>query len=269
MADFNQAIRLDPGYAPAYNNRSLVYKAQRQYDKAIADCDKAIQLRPNYMEGYRNRGMMYFIVHEPRKALADLEKSVELGGTIDQNYQTVAREARLQLAIPPRDVKKVNDLTSEAIEKAQKNDLKGAFKKFSEVIRLAPNYPGGHNNRGNVRRFQKDFRGAIEDYDQALRLDPGHFEAYFGRGLTYAEQNNPDYRKAIADFSAVIELHPPYLVALRMRGMARQKLGDIEGAWADLAKYVESGGARQQGEHDRMQKYVEDLARMLRPGGTS
>jgi hypothetical protein len=41
----------------------------------------------------------------------------------------------------------------------------------------------------------------------------------------------------------------------------------MEGAWADLTKYVESGGARQQGEHEQMQKFAEELAQMRRPNG--
>jgi hypothetical protein len=82
--------------------------------------------------------------------------------------------------------------------------------------------------------------------------------------MAYVDRKDPNFEKAIADFSVVIDIYPSYLLAYRMRGVARQKIGDIEGAWADLTKYVESGGARQQGEHENMQKFVEELAKMHR-----
>ena len=38
VADFDEAIRLDPQYAEAYSRRGLVYDGKGEYDHAIADC---------------------------------------------------------------------------------------------------------------------------------------------------------------------------------------------------------------------------------------
>src|SRR5262245_12933106 len=37
IADFNEAIRLNPDYAPAYDNRGVAYSAKRDYDRGITD----------------------------------------------------------------------------------------------------------------------------------------------------------------------------------------------------------------------------------------
>jgi tetratricopeptide (TPR) repeat protein len=46
MADFAQAIKLDPGFAEAYYNRSFAYEKSGQIKKALADIKKALELTP-------------------------------------------------------------------------------------------------------------------------------------------------------------------------------------------------------------------------------
>ena len=64
LADFNQAIQLDPTYVFAYNNCGNVYLHKGDYDKAIADYDKAIQLDPKYAGAYDNRVKAYKVKGE-------------------------------------------------------------------------------------------------------------------------------------------------------------------------------------------------------------
>jgi len=53
----DEAVRLDPGYACAYNNnRGRVHSFKRDYDRAIADYDLAIKLDPSLALAYSNRG---------------------------------------------------------------------------------------------------------------------------------------------------------------------------------------------------------------------
>ena len=59
IADYEQAILLDPHYAEAYTNRALAYYAMKQYELANADFDKAIQIDPQDAEAYFNRGNAY------------------------------------------------------------------------------------------------------------------------------------------------------------------------------------------------------------------
>jgi tetratricopeptide (TPR) repeat protein len=47
MADYSQAIRLDPNYALAYFNRGYTYYYKGDYDRAIADYNQVIRLDPN------------------------------------------------------------------------------------------------------------------------------------------------------------------------------------------------------------------------------
>jgi tetratricopeptide (TPR) repeat protein len=84
MADFNQAIRLDPKYMFAYYNRGLAYYNKWDYDRAIADYNQAIQLDPNYVHSYINRGAAYYMKSDYTRARADYTRALQ----IDPNNTT-------------------------------------------------------------------------------------------------------------------------------------------------------------------------------------
>jgi tetratricopeptide (TPR) repeat protein len=63
ITDYNQAIRIDPNYASAYNNRAIAYYGKGDLDQAIADLETTLRLRPNDANArndleyfYRQRG---------------------------------------------------------------------------------------------------------------------------------------------------------------------------------------------------------------------
>ena len=79
MADYNQAIRLNPRNAIAYFNRARV-KEKKDLDGAIADFNQAISLKPNYSAAYDNRGNVKRKKGDLNGANADLTQAVKLGG---------------------------------------------------------------------------------------------------------------------------------------------------------------------------------------------
>jgi tetratricopeptide (TPR) repeat protein len=59
IADFDQAIRLDPKDAYAYHNRGLAWSDKKEYDKAIADYSEAIRLDPKDAWAYNGRAWLW------------------------------------------------------------------------------------------------------------------------------------------------------------------------------------------------------------------
>jgi lipoprotein NlpI len=78
MADYEAAIRLDPTDEDAFNNRGRALFNRGQYDKALTDLDKAIDLDPKFVRAYRNRGMTRFALGRFDDAAKDFHESVRL-----------------------------------------------------------------------------------------------------------------------------------------------------------------------------------------------
>jgi tetratricopeptide (TPR) repeat protein len=79
IADYDTAIRLQPDYAEAYNDRGFAYYLQGHYDRAIADFTRAIELRPDYPKAHNSRGVIYMSGGYGRdKAIADFDRAIAL-----------------------------------------------------------------------------------------------------------------------------------------------------------------------------------------------
>ena len=79
MADINQAIRLNPKNGLAYFNRAGVKEKKGDWDGAIADFNRAISLKPNYSAAYRERGEVKRKKGDINGADADFNQALKLG----------------------------------------------------------------------------------------------------------------------------------------------------------------------------------------------
>jgi serine/threonine protein kinase len=78
LADYTQAIELDPKFAYAYINRGLVYEKQDQPDRALDDYNKVIKLDPKFATAYYNRGLVHKRLNNKAEAIADFQKAKSL-----------------------------------------------------------------------------------------------------------------------------------------------------------------------------------------------
>ena len=74
IASYDEAIRLDPNYARAYNNRGLAYQAKGDLNRAIADFSEAIRLTPTLSAAYLNRGTAYAKKGDARQSHRRLQR---------------------------------------------------------------------------------------------------------------------------------------------------------------------------------------------------
>jgi tetratricopeptide (TPR) repeat protein len=67
IADYTEAIRLQPNYADAFINRGIAYDSVKQYDKALSDLNEAIRLKPDFAYAYNGRGQAFYYLgrHKP------------------------------------------------------------------------------------------------------------------------------------------------------------------------------------------------------------
>ena len=72
--DLNHAIALDPTLASAYNGRCFAYViANRQLQQALSDCNELLRLRPNNAPTLDSRGFAHLRLGQLKEAIADFE----------------------------------------------------------------------------------------------------------------------------------------------------------------------------------------------------
>jgi tetratricopeptide (TPR) repeat protein len=124
IADFTQAIRLNPDYAKAYLERGNAYDGKGDYDRAIADYTQAIRLDPDDAEAYNDRGIAYRNKGDYDRAIADFTQAIRL----DPDYALA--------------------YNNQGLAYYNKGDYDRAIADFTQRIRLNPNDAVTYNNRG-------------------------------------------------------------------------------------------------------------------------
>jgi tetratricopeptide (TPR) repeat protein len=91
IADESVAIRLDPKDASAYVKRGQAYRDKGDYAKAIADYNEAIRLHPKNASVYLWRAGAFGLKGDYDKAIADYNEAIRLDPTFDSAYSGLAR----------------------------------------------------------------------------------------------------------------------------------------------------------------------------------
>jgi TonB family protein len=101
IADYNDALRLNPKFALAFAGRGTANLAKDDEDGAIADLDRAIALNPNLASAYQIRGNAYRAKRNFDRAIADYDQSLRIapGGNrvlVDRALATDAKGDNIQ-----------------------------------------------------------------------------------------------------------------------------------------------------------------------------
>jgi tetratricopeptide (TPR) repeat protein len=210
IADFTQAIRLDPDNAQSYSERGVVYGDSGDYDLAIADFSQVIRLKPNNAVGPHNRGIAYTDKGDYDRAIADLSQAV----TLDPYYASA--------------------FYNRGNAYSGKGDYDRAVADFTQAVTLDPHYAWAFHNRGYAYYNQGGYDQAIADYTRAIALDPGDALAFYNRGNAHSGKD--DYDRAVADYTRALTLDPAYAPAFNRRGIAYAQQGDYGRAIADFTR---------------------------------
>lgn len=78
LADFNEAIHLNPNRASLYRERALAYRQNGEVELAIADFDEAIALDPKLAAPYHERGLALAAKGDLDRAILSYSTAVRL-----------------------------------------------------------------------------------------------------------------------------------------------------------------------------------------------
>lgn len=156
---YSEAIRLQPDYVAAFNNRGLIRADKADLDGALRDFDQAIRLKPDFAEVFWNRGLARYKKGNLDGAICDYNEGIR--------FKTNDAEA----------------FFARGNVWHKKGDLDRALRDYDEGIRLKPDFAEAFYNRGLIRFNKGDLDGALRDNDQAIRLKPDFTEAVTQRDL--------------------------------------------------------------------------------------
>ena len=78
IENFTRALRLNPAYSEAYNNRGIAFQNKGEPEKALTDFKRAIELDPNFFYAFINRGKLYSDAAEYELAVRDYTRAIEI-----------------------------------------------------------------------------------------------------------------------------------------------------------------------------------------------
>lgn len=143
LAAFDQAIKIDPKCAPAYQYKGYARSLQNKFDEAIALYTQAIQIDPTYQDAYYNRGVAEGEKGDFIQALADFNKTLELNSKYNVAYYNRGH---------------VKYFTG---------DFDGAIADINQSLQLNPRQPFCYFIRGLTRLAKLDRIGAASDFQQS------------------------------------------------------------------------------------------------------
>jgi lipoprotein NlpI len=90
IADFDKAIQLDAGQSSAFVGRGRAYGSKQEYDRALQDFNQAIRINPKDSDALRSRGIAFNLQKDYKRALADFENAVRLNPSA-ANHSSISR----------------------------------------------------------------------------------------------------------------------------------------------------------------------------------
>ena len=182
-ADYDQAIKLDPKFAPSYLNRGLLWQAKKDYDRAIADFDQAIRLAPDNAAAVNARGLM--LRHSRASSTAPSPISTA--------------PSRSNPTMP-------TITTTAATSWRDRGRFDRAVEDYDKAIELSPSFAFAFYNRSQAHYLAGRFAEALADAGKAAALNENSAAALSLRGLIQEKLGARD--AAIADLRRAAALDP-------------------------------------------------------------
>jgi tetratricopeptide (TPR) repeat protein len=255
------------------------YSARKDWGRAVADYTEAIRLEPDRAEYYYNRGYASYGQRRYAEARADFERAWKRGGGVPATFAL----ARLMAMCPDRAVRDGPKAVEYARMLCQETDYKNPFwldvlasahaeagqwkeavQRAEQVLELAqaeyaegvrmrlelfrlhepyreltpedvagrrPSSPVEALQYGLVKGTAGDHDGAIADFRKAIEWNPRLVAAQYNLGVALAERG--DATDAARQFTRCLELGPKFSHALACRAQAYLMLGKEREALAD------------------------------------
>jgi tetratricopeptide (TPR) repeat protein len=212
VAEFKEAIQLDPEFVEAHYNLGLAYADQGEFELAIAEQEAAIELAPDLAEAHNGLGLAYYELERVDEAIAEYEEAIRLDPELSDAHFNLGHA---HSALGQHDE---------------------ALASYQEAARLAPNDYQIHHNIGVAYIKQGMVTEAIEAWQEAAYINPEFAETHYALGLAYTDVGR--YEDAVTALNEALKLDPDRVRAYKHLGVAHYALHNDEEAIAAFETYL-------------------------------
>ncbi len=171
---FARATLKTSPYSPrAHNNMGIVYRKEKNYEKAIEEFTIAIKIAPDFYATYNNLGYLYKKIGKQPEALEMFKIATEKNPNGAQAFYNLGNAYR--------------DIWH----------VQMALSSYEKSLELNPNYAKSHRALGDIYvRFGK-FNEAIFNYKKAIEIDPKKISAYINLNHVYSTIGEKEKAKEV------------------------------------------------------------------------
>jgi tetratricopeptide (TPR) repeat protein len=234
--DLTRACKLDPANAEFFYQRGIIYRESRQPVPAMADFNQALEINPEFVPALEARAVQRIRAGDSADARADLDaadrdapKEADVHLFLAQAYEHLdlpeASIAQYNLWIPTHqnDARMGGALNARCRERAlQGEDLGKALTDCNDALKLSakasPLSTRVLDSRGLVRLRLGDYDRSIADYDHSLKLAPKNAWSLYGRGVAKIRKHRTP--EGEADIAAATAIWPGVGEEFKRRGIA-------------------------------------------------
>jgi tetratricopeptide (TPR) repeat protein len=228
IAEFTQALALDPKLGAALYNRGHTLLKMGRLDDAMSDLDAALLVEPGLIQAYVARGDIWLKRGDSDRAMHEYDTAHGIaphnpvvlacrGYTWfrQQNYESALADFEQALKLNPQDSW---SLAGRGLIRLTQGDIDRAFADCDRAITAGATDGFPFAARGRVWMAKNDHGRAIEDFNESLRREPGDASVLRDRGLAYYFESRFDL--AVADLAESVRLDPADNVAWNNYGAA-------------------------------------------------
>ena len=212
VAEFKEAIQLDPEFVEAHYNLGLTYVDQGELELAVAEQQEAIGLAPDLAEAHNGLGMAYYGLGRVDEAIAAYEEAIELDPDLSDAHFNLGHA--------------YSDL----------GQHEQALAAYREAAQLEPDDHEIHHNVGVACIKQGMVTDAIEAWETAAGINPDFAETHYALGLAYIDVKR--YADAVDELNEALKLEPDRDRAYKHLGVAHYALGQDEEAIEAFETYL-------------------------------